>query len=54
MGGSLVYELIVTRLYQVSSLSLVVCLMLGRGRKLSSLALYQFDVLLPSTSTQNH
>ena len=47
MGGGLVYELIVTRLCQVFSLSLVVCLMLGRGRKLPSLALYQLDVLLP-------
>ena len=47
MGGGLVYELIVTRLCQVFSLSLVVCLMLGRDRKLPSLALYQLDVLLP-------
>jgi hypothetical protein len=47
MGGGLVYELIVTRLCQVSSLSLAGCLMLGRGRKLPSLALYQLDVLLP-------
>ena len=47
MGGGLVYELIVTRLCQVSSLSLAVCLMLGRGQKLPSLALYQLDVLLP-------
>jgi hypothetical protein len=46
MDGGLVYELIVTRLCQVSSLSLAVCLMLGRGRKLPSLALYQLDVLL--------
>jgi hypothetical protein len=47
MGGGLVYELIVTRLCKVSSLSLVVCLMLGRGRKLPSLTLYQLDVFLP-------
>jgi hypothetical protein len=46
MGGGLVYELIVTRLCQVSSLSLAGCLMLGRGRKLPYLALYQLDVLL--------
>jgi hypothetical protein len=38
--------LIVTRMCHVSSLSLDVCLMLGRGRKLPSLALYQLDVLL--------
>jgi len=46
MGGGLVYGLIVTRLCLVSSLSLAVCLMLGRGQKLSSLALNQLDVLL--------
>jgi hypothetical protein len=31
MGGGLVYELIVTRLCKVFSLSLAMCLMLGRG-----------------------
>ena len=46
MGDGLVYELIVIRLCQISSLSLAVCLMPGRGRKLASLALYQQDVLL--------
>ena len=40
MGGGLVYELIVIRLCQISSFSLVVCLMPGRARKLPSLALY--------------
>jgi hypothetical protein len=46
MGGGLVYELIVNRLCQISSLSLVVCLMLGRCQNLPSLALHQLDVLL--------